>query len=130
LTRPRCLAATFNPASRYQVGGDFYDVFPIDNQTWGLSIGDVCGKGPEAAGRTSCARYSMRTAAIHETEPSRVLAVVNKALLVDAEPSSSTPPPVCLPGPGPFGRFLLTTVGVGFVAFGLFATLQSRYRPT
>jgi phosphoserine phosphatase RsbU/P len=80
------LAASFNPASRYQVGGDFYDIFPIDSQTWGMSIGDVCGKGPEAAGRTSCARYSMRAAAIHETEPSRVLAVVNKALLVDAEP--------------------------------------------
>lgn len=29
----------------------------------------------------------------------------------------------------PFGRFLLTAVGIGFVAFGLFATLQSRYRP-
>jgi sigma-B regulation protein RsbU (phosphoserine phosphatase) len=80
------LAASFKPASRYQVGGDFYDIFPIDGQTWGMSIGDVCGKGPEAAGRTSCARYSMRAAAIHETEPSRVLAVVNKALLVDAEP--------------------------------------------
>jgi Domain of Unknown Function (DUF1206) len=29
----------------------------------------------------------------------------------------------------PFGRLLLTAVGLGFVAFGLFATLQARYRP-
>ena len=27
-----------------------------------------------------------------------------------------------------FGRFLLTAVALGFVAFGLFAVLQSRYR--
>ena len=85
------LAAAFQPASQFQVGGDFYDIFPIDSGTWGLTIGDVCGKGPEAAGRTSCARYSMRAAAIHETEPSRVLAVVNKALLVDAEPLLDAP---------------------------------------
>jgi sigma-B regulation protein RsbU (phosphoserine phosphatase) len=85
------LAAAYHPASRYQVGGDFYDVFPIDGDTWGLTIGDVCGKGPEAAGRTSCARYSVRAAAIHETEPSRVLHLVNQALLLDAEPLVDAP---------------------------------------
>ncbi|MDQ1628805.1 MAG: phosphoserine phosphatase RsbU/P [Actinomycetota bacterium] len=85
------LAAAYRPASRYQVGGDFYDIFPIDGATWGLTIGDVCGKGPEAAGRTSCARYSMRAAAIHEDDPSRVLDLVNQALLVDAGPLLEAP---------------------------------------
>jgi sigma-B regulation protein RsbU (phosphoserine phosphatase) len=85
------LAAAYFPASLHEVGGDFYDVFPIDAGTWGVTIGDVCGKGPEAAGRTSCARYSMRTAAIHEPAPSRVLHVVNRALLVDAEPLLDAP---------------------------------------
>lgn len=85
------IAAVYQSASRYQVGGDFYDLFPVDGSTWGLSIGDVCGKGPEAAGRTSQVRYSMRAAAIHETVPSRVLEVVNEALLVDAEPLLEEP---------------------------------------
>jgi len=85
------LGAAYRPASRHQVGGDFYDVFPVDGQSWGLSIGDVCGKGPDAAGRTSCARYSMRAAAIHEARPSRVLDLVNEALLVDAEPLEEAP---------------------------------------
>jgi sigma-B regulation protein RsbU (phosphoserine phosphatase) len=85
------LAAAYHPASRYQVGGDFYDVFPIDEDTWGLVIGDVCGKGPEAAGRTSCARYGVRAAAIHETSPAAALSLVNQALLVDAAPLFESP---------------------------------------
>ena len=85
------LAATYRPAHRHEVGGDFYDVFPVDGRTWGLVIGDVCGKGPEAAGRTSCARYSVRAAAIHETSPSAVLGLVNQALLLDAAPDTDAP---------------------------------------
>lgn len=85
------LAAAYSPSSSYDVGGDFYDVFPIDDQSWGVVIGDVCGKGPDAAGRTSCARYSMRAAAIQEEAPSAVLTVVNQALLADVEPDSEAP---------------------------------------
>ena len=77
------LAARYDPASRYEVGGDFYDVFPIDDLTWGLVIGDVMGKGPHAAARTSAARYSIRHAAIHRPEPSQVLSAVNQTLLVE-----------------------------------------------
>jgi sigma-B regulation protein RsbU (phosphoserine phosphatase) len=77
------LAAHYHPASLRQVGGDFYDVFPIDDRSWGFAIGDVCGKGPMAAGRTSSARYSMRAAAIRHSSPSAVLRVVNQALLAD-----------------------------------------------
>lgn len=85
------LAAAYLPSNRHQVGGDFYDIFPIDDRTWGLTVGDVCGKGPDAAGRTSCARYSMRAAAIHEAVPSAVLELVNQALLVDRDPSEDAP---------------------------------------
>ncbi|MGH8969732.1 MAG: PP2C family protein-serine/threonine phosphatase [Actinomycetes bacterium] len=85
------LSARYNPSSRYDVGGDFYDVFPIDERTWGVVIGDVCGKGPEAAGRTSCARYSLRAAAIHEAAPTAVLDVVNQALLAEAGASDDAP---------------------------------------
>lgn len=78
------VAAAYHPADRFQVGGDFYDIFPIDSSTWALTIGDVCGKGPDAAGRTSNARYSMRAAAIQQASPAAVLGLVNQALQLDA----------------------------------------------
>ena len=78
------VAAAYRPASRHQVGGDFYDVFPTGDSSWGFVIGDVRGKGPDAASRTSLARYSMRTAAVYESEPHAVLRAVNQALLTDS----------------------------------------------
>ncbi|MEX2290110.1 MAG: GAF domain-containing SpoIIE family protein phosphatase [Mycobacteriales bacterium] len=77
------LGARYQPAHRFEVGGDFYDVFPVDDRAWGFVIGDVCGKGPQAAGRTSCARYSLRGAAVHESGASSVLDAVNQALLAE-----------------------------------------------
>jgi sigma-B regulation protein RsbU (phosphoserine phosphatase) len=97
------LAARYQPASRFEVGGDFYDVFPIDDRAWGFVIGDVMGKGPHAAARTSAARYTIRAAAIHETAPGRVLDTVNTALL--AEPSGG--------GDAPFVTALFARVEPG-----------------
>jgi sigma-B regulation protein RsbU (phosphoserine phosphatase) len=77
------IAASFRPASPHQVGGDFYDVFPTGDTSWGFAIGDVRGKGPTAASRTSLTRYSMRTAAVYESEPQAVLRAVNQTLLTD-----------------------------------------------
>jgi phosphoserine phosphatase RsbU/P len=65
------------------VGGDFYDVFELGAGRWGIAIGDVRGKGPEAASLTALVRYAIRTAAVHETRPDAVLAIVNEALLRD-----------------------------------------------
>lgn len=81
------VGARFQPASHFEVGGDFYDVFPIHENAWGFVIGDVCGKGPDAAARTSAARYGIRGAAIRDRHPSRVLKSVNRVLL--SEPDSS-----------------------------------------
>ena len=58
------------------IGGDFYDAFPTGDGSWGLVIGDVCGKGPEAAVVTGLARYTIRAVALRETKPSRVLAAL------------------------------------------------------
>jgi sigma-B regulation protein RsbU (phosphoserine phosphatase) len=78
------IADFYQPFSRDDVGGDFYDVFPIDaNGRWGLFVGDVCGKGLAAASLTSLARYSLRAAAVIETDPGEVLADLNAALLLD-----------------------------------------------
>jgi sigma-B regulation protein RsbU (phosphoserine phosphatase) len=85
------IAASYNPASKYEVGGDFYDVFPVDATSWGLVIGDVCGKGATAASQTSGARYSLRAAAIQQPAPADALKVLNQALLRDTEPVPEAP---------------------------------------
>jgi serine phosphatase RsbU (regulator of sigma subunit) len=62
------------------VGGDFYDVFPYGSNRWMLVIGDVCGKGPRAAGVTALARHTLRTAARLDQSPSDMLATLHRAL--------------------------------------------------
>lgn len=79
------VAAQYRPGSEL-VGGDFYDVFPLADTAWGVVIGDVRGKGPDAAASTALVRHSTRTAALLEGRPGRVLEVVNDALLDDSEP--------------------------------------------
>ena len=73
-------AAHYHVASADQVGGDFYDLFRLDDGRWGLFIGDVCGKGAGAAVVTSLARYTLREAAVHDPDPVAVLAALNAAL--------------------------------------------------
>ncbi|KOV85295.1 PP2C family protein-serine/threonine phosphatase [Nocardia sp. NRRL S-836] len=78
------LAGHYHTASPDQLGGDFYDVFPLVGDTWGFFLGDVCGKGVEAAALTSLARYTLRAAAHHHPDdPIAVLAALNTALLRD-----------------------------------------------
>ena len=64
----------------FEVGGDFYDVFPNGGGSWSAVIGDVCGKGPEAAALTSLARYTIRTASSPETRPSEVLRTLHESI--------------------------------------------------
>ena len=52
-----------------EVGGDFYDVFDIDDHRWAVVIGDVCGTGPDAAALTGIARHTIRAAARHGADP-------------------------------------------------------------
>lgn len=67
-----------------EVGGDFYDLFP-SRDGWTVLIGDVTGKGPEAAAITSLARYTMRTVAHYERDPRAMLERLNAALAGDPE---------------------------------------------
>lgn len=76
------LATGYRPAGDgSEIGGDFYDVFEIGPADWCVVIGDVCGKGVEAAVVTSLARYTVRAAAVRQTEPSACLATLNEVLL-------------------------------------------------
>jgi hypothetical protein len=84
------------PAGEADVGGDFYDVFdtsvrcrkgspePPDSSgssSWGVVIGDVCGKGAEGRGGLALARYTIRAVAMHEKCPTAILAGLNEAML-------------------------------------------------
>ncbi|MFP5317579.1 MAG: PP2C family protein-serine/threonine phosphatase [Acidimicrobiia bacterium] len=65
-----------------EVGGDFYDVFETGRGTWAIVLGDVCGKGPEAAVVTALARHSVRAEALRTPYPSAVLACLHNALVL------------------------------------------------
>jgi PAS domain S-box-containing protein len=76
------LAARFRPAGPgMQVGGDFYDIFETGPEQWAIVLGDVCGKGAEAAALTALTRYTVRAAAMYEQGGDGVLRVLNQALL-------------------------------------------------
>ena len=77
------VAVFYQPFSSDELGGDFYDVFPIRQNRWGIFVGDVVGKGVEAAAYTSLARYSLRAAAFVEAGPGEALSAVNEAVLLD-----------------------------------------------
>jgi PAS domain S-box-containing protein len=78
-------------AGEIDVGGDFYDLFetnmvnqnrPSDSSSsWGVVIGDVSGKGAEAATMLAFTRYTIRTLATRESHPSAVLSCLNEAML-------------------------------------------------
>jgi PAS domain S-box-containing protein len=79
------------PAGEVDVGGDFYDLFDAraggetdpsePSSSWGVVIGDVVGKGAEAAAVLALARYTIRAAAMHKTHPSAILADLNEIML-------------------------------------------------
>ncbi len=76
------LASRFEPAGDgSEIGGDFFDVFPLDQDTWGVFLGDVSGKGAEAAAVTALARYTLRTLADPDHLPSSTLAELNTRML-------------------------------------------------
>jgi len=64
-----------------EVGGDFYDLFPIREGCWGFAIGDVCGTGPEAAAVTGLARHALRLLAREGFSGPSVLQRLNAAIL-------------------------------------------------
>ena len=75
-------AALYRPAGEgSDVGGDFYDLFWVAEEEWIAVIGDVCGKGAEAAAVTALARYTIRTAAVRRRSPAAILRWLNDAMM-------------------------------------------------
>ncbi len=82
------VAAYYHPASADEVGGDFYDIFPLADGSWSFFLGDVSGKGAEAAAVTSLARYTLRAATVYDPAPTAVLANLNAVLIQDVHGST------------------------------------------
>ena len=74
------LASVYLPAMEGSlVGGDFYDVWPV-GESWMMMIGDVTGKGVDAAALTALVRHTMRTASEFLTSPADLLDRVDRTL--------------------------------------------------
>ena len=76
------VAARYHAAGEgYEVGGDFYDVFIAARNEWAVVLGDVCGKGADAAATTALARHTLRAAAVTTRKPHRILQMLNDVML-------------------------------------------------
>ncbi|GAA2853827.1 SpoIIE family protein phosphatase [Streptosporangium fragile] len=101
------VAGLYRPAGQGdEVGGDFYDMHEIVDG-WALAIGDVCGKGVEAAVVTSLARYALRAAPIRESSPAAILTTLNQVLL-DEKAGRFLTAAYAQISPGTQNRFRLT----------------------
>ncbi|MCM2424939.1 SpoIIE family protein phosphatase [Streptomyces sp. RKAG337] len=75
------LATYYHPAGEgLEIGGDFYDVFPLDDGRWAFMLGDVCGRGALAATTTALVRHTARAVAPFLPDPQAVVQAVNRAL--------------------------------------------------
>ena len=80
------LASRYEPAGDgSEVGGDFLDVFGLDPRSWAFVLGDVSGKGAEAAAVSAAARYTLRALADTIGSPAETLAEVNTRLLAQTD---------------------------------------------
>ena len=85
------VAGAYRPARHgEEVGGDFYDVFQVGASRWVVVIGDVCGKGIEAAVVTALLRHTMREAVVAEADLPAALSRVNRTVLDQSVDRSST----------------------------------------
>jgi serine phosphatase RsbU (regulator of sigma subunit)/PAS domain-containing protein len=75
-------SAHMAPTRGRAVGGDFYDVHPTP-AGWGIAIGDVCGKGDDAASVTAVARHAIRVLAHWNADPAEVLRRTNDIMLTE-----------------------------------------------
>jgi serine phosphatase RsbU (regulator of sigma subunit)/anti-sigma regulatory factor (Ser/Thr protein kinase) len=80
------VAAVYRAGDRsVAVGGDFYDVFRLDVNRWGIAMGDVCGRGAQAAARTALVRYTLRAIAASGEGPADALRRLNTAVVAEPD---------------------------------------------
>ncbi len=74
------LAALYQAAAGSQVGGDFYSAWPLPDGRLALLVGDVSGKGVEAASVTAMVRYMAEALSQHCTDPAELVGELNDLL--------------------------------------------------
>lgn len=74
------------PAHGAEIAGDFYDLFAVGDGEWVAVLGDVCGKGAEAAAVAALARYAARATALIDPDPLSIASVAHRALQQDSSP--------------------------------------------
>ncbi|MFH9426110.1 PP2C family protein-serine/threonine phosphatase [Streptomyces sp. NPDC017529] len=107
-------ACHYTTASIHDIGGDFYDIFPLGTDRWAFCLGDVSGRGTTAAALTSMIRHNLRCTALLEPDPHTVLETLNSALLAD--PAADVHLCTLIFGtfvPDPAGGFVITLAGGG-----------------
>jgi serine phosphatase RsbU (regulator of sigma subunit) len=86
------LAACYAAGSTgVEVGGDFYDVFPLDASRFVVIVGDVCGRGIDAATTAALVRHTARSAALTDSSPAAIVAHLNDVLLRESDPGRYEP---------------------------------------
>jgi serine phosphatase RsbU (regulator of sigma subunit) len=93
-----------------EIGGDFYDIFPLDDTTWGIVLGDVSGKGAEAAAVTAQARYTLRALAHPQRSPSATLRDLNTRMVSGTDLERHCTLVYALARPGPDGTDLTVSL--------------------
>ena len=79
------LGAGYRPAGDgHEIGGDFYDVYPVGSH-WAFSLGDVSGKGARSAAVTALARYTLRALTRDTDSPSQTVSVLNAQVISETE---------------------------------------------
>ncbi|MDQ3896229.1 MAG: SpoIIE family protein phosphatase [Actinomycetota bacterium] len=83
------VAAIYHPfGNGIDVGGDFYDIWPVGERQWAIAIGDAAGTGPEAAVLAAGVRHTLRALTVSERDPGLVMRTLNRAL-IEAAPETT-----------------------------------------
>jgi sigma-B regulation protein RsbU (phosphoserine phosphatase) len=83
------VAARFIAGERgLKIGGDFFDVFRLATNDWGIIFGDACGKGADAASLAALTRWTLRATAVRQFRPSEVVTDLNAVLRADSDDDS------------------------------------------
>ncbi|MGI5454740.1 SpoIIE family protein phosphatase [Streptomyces sp. CA-249302] len=108
-------ALVYEPCDKGGPSGDFYDLFPAGDGRWCFAVGDVQGKGPEAAVVIGLARPWLRLLAREGYRVADVLDRLNRLLLDDATEAADAAARALVqppgPGDGPQTRFLSLLYG-------------------
>ena len=96
-----------------EVGGDFYDLFDVSDGCWVIAVGDVCGKGTEAAVQAGVVRNTIRALAVRDSDPAEILRGVNEALLREPSGQAMSTAACGLVGRDDDGSWTVTLSGGG-----------------